>query len=95
MTINNKINLMGTGGACTAHFLFSTAYFRSFSKNYLITASNVFTIAELANRFQIPSLLSVCERHLINCTEIETEESFTFAVLHGLNYLKVCFIVSR
>ena len=86
---------MGTGGACTAHFLFSTAYFRSFSKNYLITASNVFTIAELANRFQIPSLLSVCERHLINCTEIETAKRFMFAVLHGLNYLKVCFIVSR
>lgn len=50
--------------------------------------SNVFTIAELANRFQIPSLISVCENHLFNCLEIQIEKRIIFAVVHGLNNLK-------
>lgn len=56
--------------------------------------SNVFSIAELANRFQIPSLVSVCERHLINCIEIDIGKRFIFADIHVFNSLKKTILAS-
>lgn len=52
----------------------------------------MFTIAELANRFQIPFLISVCENHLFNCLEIQIEKRIIFAVVHGFNNLKVYYV---
>ena len=61
-----------------------------------VSASNVVALAELADRFNVPSLLEVCEKHLINCVEIRFIERLIFAHQHaGLNGLKVYFFMTQ
>ena len=55
-------------------------------------ASNVLAICELANRFQVDTLLSKCERILRNCFEIPLSERFFFAEKHSLKGLMVIFL---
>ena len=55
-------------------------------------ASNVLTICELADRFQVDTLLLKCERILRNCFEIPLSERFFFAEKHSLKGLVVIFL---
>ena len=55
-------------------------------------ASNVMALTELADRFQVPSLLKICELHLMNCVEIPLDDRLIVAERHdGLKELKVKF----
>ena len=54
-------------------------------------ASNVLAICELANRFQVDTLLRKCERILRNCFEIPFAERFLFADKYSLKGLMVNF----
>lgn len=50
-------------------------------------------LTELADRFQVPSLLKICEQHLMNCVEIPLIMRLLLADEHaGLKDLKVSFI---
>ena len=50
------------------------------------------SITELADRFQVPSLLKICEEHLVNCVEIPIVDRLIVAYQHdGLKELKVKF----
>ena len=55
-------------------------------------ASNVLAICELANRFQVDTLLRKCERILRNCFEIPFAERFLFADKYSLKWLTVNFL---
>ena len=48
-------------------------------------------IAELADRFQVDSLLKTCELHLMNCVEIPAIERLQLSERHNLKELKVLF----
>ena len=52
-------------------------------------ASNVLSLAELADRFQVAPLRSHCERYLKNCVEIPVMERFLFADAHSMKGLMV------
>ena len=54
-------------------------------------ASNVMALTELADRFQVPSLLKICELHLMNCVEIPLVDRLILANQHERKELKVKF----
>ena len=58
-------------------------------------ASNVLAICELADRFQISSLIVKCERILRNCFEIPFAERFFFADKHSLKGLIVSYLLFK
>ena len=76
-------------------FLPNRKIYSSFNKlfryNFFVLASNVLAICELANRFQVGTLLKKCERILGNCFEIPFSERFLFADKHSLKGLMVTF----
>ena len=53
------------------------------------SASNVFQIVELAERFQIAFVHEICERHLGNCIELKLIDRFLLAHKYRLAGLKV------
>ena len=52
-------------------------------------------VAELADRFQVSWLVSICEREMVKWVEIPLIDRLLFADLHGLKELKVVYYISR
>ena len=48
-------------------------------------------VAELADRFQVSWLVSICEREMVKWVEIPLIDRLLFADLHGLKELKVAY----
>jgi hypothetical protein len=56
-----------------------------------ITASNVFALLKLADRYDCKSLRNTCEEHLLNCVEVPMVKLLACAKDYGLDKLKVLF----
>lgn len=72
----------------------SANYFEDFlamispDRHLLINPQNVMAVAELADRFQVSWLVSICEREMVKWVEIPLIDRLLFADLHGLEELK-------
>ncbi|KAL3094709.1 hypothetical protein niasHT_022191 [Heterodera trifolii] len=63
-----------------------------YQKNSLPNPKNVLLLLKLADFFQVDSLKSLCDNHLISCVEIPLTDRLILADQYGLNKLKNYFL---